>query len=70
MDGVLQDLHFSGIRLQASETGHRALKQQEQAEHATMGNVLTNRQTFLLRTGNTNLQMLNSWETSETPHGK
>lgn len=69
-DGVLQDLcvHYvgSGIRLQASETGHRAWKQQDQAEHASMGNVLMNRQTFLLWAGNTDLQMLNSWETSQT----
>ena len=48
----------SRIRLQASETGHRAWKQQDQAEHASMGNVLMNRQTFLLWAGNTNLQML------------
>lgn len=46
--------------------GNRAWKQQDQAEHASMGNVLMNRQTFLLWAGNTNLQMLNSWETSET----
>lgn len=30
-----------------------------------MGNALMNRQTFLLGAGNANLQMLNSWETSE-----
>ncbi len=45
--------------------GHGAWKQQDQAQHASMGNVLMNRQ-ILLQAGNTNLQMLNSCETSET----
>lgn len=48
MDGLPQDLgpctRESDYRL--SETGPRARKRQEQAEHASMGNALMNRQTF------------------------
>lgn len=55
---------FSWSTIRTSWTCRRALKQQKQAKHASLENVLLNR--WNLHWGeNANLQMQNSWETLE-----
>ena len=68
VDGVLQDCAVCQVwdQITGLRDGAQSMRNRIRLSMQAWEMCSCNRQTFILWAGNTNLQMLNSWETSET----